>query len=341
MNIEDFINFLDLRKLTRVNDNKYICSCPICKEGTHKNRKRFSIFKGYDENWIVRCLNCGYNKSFLNYLREFHYDQYERYLFHYKTENRGMEEKKVDLGHFRNDIDFRSILNYYPVLSGLSSEHPAVQYLKRRQMPDRVFDKLRFCDSFEGLCSIIDQFFPSTIDFKYTGLNFPCIMIPINDLDGKLSYIQVRNLVASGTYRDMRYMTIKLNKIARKIWNLDGIDPDSDVFVFEGVLDAVYINNSVAMLGSAIADLPSYIDRENLIFVVDNEYNTSEMQKICNDILDAGCRLVIWSIDNRCKDLNDMIVNGMTTVDGAEEFVRQFIKSGVVARLDISMRRKH
>lgn len=340
MNIEEFINFLDFKKLTKVNDNKYICSCPICKEGTHKNRKRFSIFKGYDENWIVRCLNCGYSKSFLNYLREFHHDQYERYLFHYRTENRE-EEKKIDLGHFRNDIDFRSILDYYPALDRIDEMHPAVQYLKNRMMPVKVFKNFRYCDSFENLCTLIDRFFPSTIDFKFAGLNFPCIMIPINDMDGRLSYIQVRNLIASGKSRDMRYMTIKLNKMARKIWNLDSIDTNSDIFVFEGVLDAVYLDNSIAMLGSAVTDLPSYINRENLIFVVDNEYHTPEMQKICNDIIDAGCRLVIWSIDNRCKDLNDMIIKGMTTMEGAEEFVRQFIKTSVTARFDVAMRRRY
>jgi len=107
-----------------------------------------------------------------------------------------------------------------------------------------------------------------------------------------------------------KYITIKLDEDADKIFGLDKVDKSKPILVVEGPLDSLFLDNCIAMAG---ADFNNFDGDLTIIF--DNEPRNKEIIKRMYDVVEKDYNLVVWPEDMRHKDINDMIMAGLTKTE--------------------------
>jgi len=334
-----FIYQLNLVGLEQLNSNKWICKCPLCKEGKSWNRpriKRFGIFTGYQGNLMTKCLNCGYSEPFSLFLKDHFPDIYRNYISQsFLEQNKPVEPLfKKEKPKETLKIDYSYVLGFCQLVSSLGDNHPAINYLKGRRTPEKFYQELYYTSDFGQFCSLIHESNKEIIDFDFAKLSFPAILIPIFDEENRLVFIQARNLLKS----NLRFITVKLDKFSKKIWGINKLDKFQTIYVFEGFFDAVFVNNSLAMLGSSVSDLP-FDNNNDVVFILDNELNKKEINNIAVDIIKHNYKLLFWTLDNKFKDLNEMVLNNyFQRKSEIVNYIKTNAKSGFEAQIELNMR---
>ena len=106
-----------------------------------------------------------------------------------------------------------------------------------------------------------------------------------------------------------KYITIKLEE-RDKIFGLDRVDKREHVYVVEGPLDSLFLDNCIAVAG---ADVPLMDCDFTVIF--DNEPRNRELLKQIDKEIKKGHRVVLWPDQMNLKDINDMIIHGYTKLE--------------------------
>ena len=98
--------------------------------------------------------------------------------------------------------------------------------------------------------------------------------------------------------------------IDRLWYGLWRCNPDKRVFVVEGPIDSLFLNNSVAMVGAgAINNIPDRLVDSDLVFVLDNEPRNKQIVKYIEELIKQGKTVCIWPNEILEKDINDMSYN--------------------------------
>ena len=71
----------------------------------------------------------------------------------------------------------------------------------------------------------------------------------------------------------------------------------------------MFINNCLAAGG---ADLTLRVPSEQVTYIFDNEPRNKEIIKRMQKVIDDGYNVVIWPNDLQLKDVNDLIISGLT-----------------------------
>ena len=100
----------------------------------------------------------------------------------------------------------------------------------------------------------------------------PRMVIPFRDSNGDIFAYQGR---AFGKEKP-KYITIILDESVPKIFGLDRVDTSRDIFVMEGPIDSLFIENSIAVAQSDLR-VPQYKDKP--VLVPDNEPRNKEIVK--------------------------------------------------------------
>ena len=95
-----------------------------------------------------------------------------------------------------------------------------------------------------------------------------------------------------------------------KIFGLEDINVDKPVYVTEGPLDSIFVDNCIAMAGS-----DGQINFDDTIMVYDNEPRSVEIVKKIQKSINKGFKVVIWPGTLEYKDINDMIMSGLNKAD--------------------------
>ena len=118
----------------------------------------------------------------------------------------------------------------------------------------------------------------------------------------------------------VKYITIILDDSVPKIYGLDTTNFNKTVYVFEGPIDSMFIPNSIATAGGDLVSSLRSFDKKNLIIVYDNEPRSKETIKKLDKAIMNGYSVVIWPENMEHKDVNDMILAGLTS-----EFIQHII----------------
>ena len=133
----------------------------------------------------------------------------------------------------------------------------------------------------------------------------PRLIIPFYDVDEKVFAFQGR---AFGKEQP-KYITLKLYENKQKIFGLERINLHKTLYIVEGPIDSLFVDNCIAAAGADI-QLPG--DSKDVVFVFDNEPRNKEIIKRMYNVIDDSYKLVIWPESIKEKDINEMIVNGKT-----------------------------
>ena len=236
-------------------------------------------------------------RTFTNFLKDQNsrlHDEYilERYrtgLTGKRTQTANPEVAKHKSPGFRRKVELQKI-------SELNKEHPARIYLEERKIPD--LSRFYYCSKFKEWTNKQKKVFDTLRQ------DHPRIIIPLKDKDGNMFGYQGRSLAPKSK---MRYITVMLDTSQPKIYGLENVNPEEDVYVTEGPFDSNFIRNAIAMCGSDV-DISSFNYR--FVFVYDNEPRNKEIVAKIDAATKQGHKVVIWPSTVKEKDLNLMVLAG-------------------------------
>jgi len=212
----------------------------------------------------------------------------------------------------------KSVLKNLKAISDLSNDHPARIIIEKRKLPPKCLNDLYLCESFYKFTnSLIPNKFPS-LDGDH-----PRLLIPFRDEKGEVFAYQGR---AFGN-EIPKYITIKLDSDADKIFGLDKVDKNKKIYVVEGPIDSLFLDNCIAVAG---ADFNNVQGDTTVIY--DNEPRNKEIVKQIEKTINQGRSIVLWPDSMKEKDINDMILSGYTKSE-IQKIIEDNTFEGVAAKL--------
>ena len=330
-----FVNLISsqLQQFKKKGDFLWNFRCPYCGDSQKSRTKARGFVYRKKNDLFFKCHNCGVGTTLGNLIKNIDFKIHKDYIFErYKKgvkTNNPEPEFKFNVPIFRK----KDILKNLKSISDLSTDHPARKFVEKRLIPSESFSDLYLCESFYKFTNtLIPNKFPS-LDGDH-----PRLLIPFRDEEGEIFAYQGR---AFGNEQP-KYITIKL-KERDKIFGLNRVTKDKHIYMVEGPLDSLFLDNCIAMAGATF-DKPlmiegRLIENDQLTVIFDNEPRNKEICREIKKIITTGRNVCLWPEYNSHKDINDMIVAGYTKHD-IEDQIKQFTFSGVVAKLRFATWRK-
>lgn len=263
--------------------------------------------------------------SFGNLLKQIDnnlYNEYSQELFlnKEKPESKQPDITKIVWPKYRLESPLRLLKK----ISQLRPDHPVKRYVDNRKIPPNTHHRLFYAPKFKHwINSVIPEKFKGDADDE------PRLIIPFIDREGNCFGVQGRSFKPNG----LRYITIMFDENKPKIFGLDTVDWNKDVFVLEGPIDSLFIPNAIAMAGAdlSLKELSIKDQKGKLIYVFDNEPRNEQIVKRMEKVIDSGYNIVIWPEQIQQKDINDMIIDRINPIQIINENI--FFGLGAKARL--------
>jgi transcription elongation factor Elf1 len=288
-----------LQKFAKKDSYLFNFRCPYCGDSSKsKNKARGYVYK-VKGTMLFKCHNCGKGTSFGALLKYLDTEKYKQYIMERftngETKRTIHDEPIFDIPKYEPKKTFAGLKS----IAALKGDHPAKQYVMNRQIPEEYHTKLFFAPKFFSWCNTqIPNKFPEIKE------EHPRLIIPFYDDEGQIFAFQGR---AFGN-EIPKYITLKLDTTRDKVYGLDTVDFTKTVFVVEGPIDSMFLNNSIAMAG---ADMSPSVNAD-YIFVYDNEPRNKEIVRSMEKVIDEGYAICVWPETVEQKDINDMILSGKT-----------------------------
>ena len=287
-----------LQKFKRVKSDLYTFRCPICGDSQkNKNKTRGYIYP-VKNNTNFKCHNCGASLSFNNFLKQIDpvlHKQYtlEKFKEGHTGKNFVVEEPKFE---FKKPI-FKKKLNLPK-----ASENPIAKlYLEKRLLNP---DKFYFADKFQEWTNTQKPTFSRIVRDESR------IIIPLHTREGEIFGFQGRSIGPS----KVKYITVILDDSIPKVYGLNEVSTDETIYVTEGPFDSTFVQNAIAMCGSDIL-LDSLNLGDDIVYVLDNEPRNKEICNRISKLIDGGKKVVIWPKAVQQKDINDMVLAGLSVMN--------------------------
>ena len=300
-----FINDLSgrLSQFKKKTDYLFNFRCPHCGDSQKSKTKARAYLYRVKNDMFFKCHNCGQGQNLANFIKFVDPKIYEQYLLErYKKSAPATPKPKFDFKptKFTNQTPIDDLKS----IKDLPEDHPARLYCDNRKIPEKYFDKLFLSDKF---MTLVNEVKPNT--YKITK-DHPRLIIPFYDTTGKVFAFQGR---AFGKEQP-KYLTIKLDENKQKVYGLDKINFQKPIYITEGPIDSLFIDNCLAA-GGADLFLKNKIPNENITYIFDNEPRNKEIVNRMYKVIEQDFNVVIWPEDLQLKDVNDMIMSGLTKLE--------------------------
>ena len=293
-----------LQRFAKKKDDLYNFRCPLCGDSQkNKLKSRGYIFRKKND-YFYMCHNCGVSTTFYNFLKQVDSNLLQEYqLERYKNGETGnnnypkpdFEEYKKETPKFKKSLELLSIDN-------LPEAHYAKMYVQQRRIPETFWSQLYYAEDFAA--------FIQNLGIENTNLKEKDnrLVIPFYDKEKNLVALQGRALGES----KLRYITLKLHDDNKKIYGLDRIDEDKLIYVVEGPIDSMFLENAVATADSNLESITSVLDKSKVALVFDNEPRNKEIVAKMEHAIDNHFNVVVWPEMIEKKDINDMVLDGFS-----------------------------
>ena len=322
-----YLNLLSahLPLFKRKSDNLYNFRCPYCGDSQRSSTKARGYVYTKEADYFFRCHNCSYGTTLKKLIQDTDPELYKQYLLERFSISDRKPDRQRDRIFPKADKYIKSEFKPLKKISQLSHDHHAKVYVQNRRIPSNKHYKLFYAPKFyEWSNTVVPDKFTITADE-------PRLVLPFLDENKTLIGFQGRALKKSKT----KYITIMIDESKPKVFGLDTIDKNKKIYVVEGPIDSLFIDNCIAMAG---ADL-SRLQLPNTVIIYDNEPRNKEIVSRMEKVIKKGSDIVIWPKHIMHKDINDMIL-----ADHSIEEVKNIIKentfSGLIASTKLSEWRK-
>lgn len=333
----------NLENFSRVSlsSHVYSCRCPVCGDSKRSQRKRRFFFYTKRGQLNVDCKNCNYGRSFYNFVKEQFpnsFEEYRRDQFRAKLRRFGdnvpsntKKENKLSVDdvvqnkpHFKKHNE---IPHAVPITK-LDKNHVARKYLDSRAVPLNYIEELYYSECYYETAKELS---PKPLNPKFP--KDARIVIPFWDEEGKgLESIQGRSLSKDG----IRYITIKVDTESDKIFNKHNITHDQLVYVVEGVFDAMFLPNCVAVCDSSL-----WKYQHGDVYVPDNEPRNKQIVQTYERVINMDKGVVIWPSNiPQEMDINDLYIHFNKDKEKLLDLINSNVYFGLKAKLELSRWRK-
>lgn len=310
----------------------YNFRCPLCGDSKKNKTKCRAYVYRRKSDLFFSCHNCGKSLSFGNFLKSVDKSLYDDYLMERFAEESGGNAPKPDFEEFKTAKVMRKLQDNtinLPAISDLPADHLARKYILQRKIPSEHYSRIFYASDFK-------DFVASKLPEKAENLldNEKRIILPFWDENKNLLGFQGRALSNSSA----KYITVKLDEYARKVYGLDLIDFSKLVPVVEGPIDSLFIKNSLASMDATLQNIIPIVGHHDAqyVFVYDNEPRNSHVHTSMAKTIDAGLSIVIWPPSVVEKDINEMVLAGRDI----DKLISDRTYSGILAKLEFERWKK-
>ena len=293
-----------LGRFSKKKDDLYNFRCPLCGDSQKNKLKARGFVYRKQNDYFFMCHNCGASTTFYNFLKQVDESLLKEYqLERYKNGETGnnnypkpeFEEYKTETPKFKKALEL-------PTIDSLPKAHFAKNYVSQRRIPETFYSQLYFAEDFAAFIQSLG------IEKENLHKDDKRLVIPFYDKDKNLIAIQGRALGES----KLRYITLKLHDDNKKVYGLDRANTESMVYVTEGPIDSMFLENAVATADSNLESITDCVDKSKVVLVFDNEPRNKEIVAKINSAIDNHFNVVIWPEFIDSKDINEMVLDGFS-----------------------------
>ena len=303
-----------LEGMKKVGDN-YNFRCPMCGDSAkNKSKKRGWILTGKTHPAFY-CHNCNASLSFSAFLKAIDLTLYKEYVFELLKERSGEIKELVPLVPVpsrvfetptEHNLYTQAFLSVCTPLNELPPEHPANEYIRNRLVPEEKKRLLYFIDNVQNISKIdkAGKYNNRIIDTDSR------IVIPIWSKDSLIG-VSCRALESKA---QRRYLIFKFEEELPLIFGLYDIngklllDPKKPVYITEGGMDSLFLENAVAVNGADLKRVLKMLAGLDLRFVPDNEPRNKEIVNVYKQIIASNNSIVIFPDSVTEKDINEAVL---------------------------------
>lgn len=287
----------------RKSDRIYNFRCPFCGDSQKNKLKARGYLFEKSGGLIYKCHNCDVGASLGKLIdlvdpglaRSYRLESYkERVAANNETflipkEEVVVERKPIILDELLHRVDL------------LPAHHRAVDYVKSRKIPKERWEDLYYARDMK----ILEQLNPA-----YEGrlASDERLVIPFRREDGLLTGVTGRAMGNS----TLRYVTVRITDDPL-IYGLDRIKRGKNIYVTEGPIDSMFLDNAIAAGGTDFARALYNISGENVVLIFDNQPRNKQVVKRVETFAGRGYPMVIWNSSWNYKDINDAILSGCSS----------------------------
>jgi predicted RNA-binding Zn-ribbon protein involved in translation (DUF1610 family) len=293
-----------LQRFTKKKDDLYNFRCPLCGDSQKNKLKSRGYVYRKKNDYFYMCHNCGASTTFYNFLKQVDESLLKEYqLERYKNGDTGnnnypkpvFEDFKTEAPTFKKALEL-------PSIDSLPEAHFAKNYVQQRRIPETLYSQLYYAEDFAA--------FIQDLGIEKEGLhkNDKRLVIPFYNAEKELVAVQGRSLGES----KLRYITLKLHDDNKKIFGLDRINEEELIYVLEGPIDSMFLENAIATADSNLESITDVLDKSKVVLVFDNEPRNKEIVSKMEHAIDNHFNVVIWPEMIEEKDINDMILSGFS-----------------------------
>ena len=330
---QKYLNLLSpkLERFKRKSDNLYNCRCPICGDSKKNKFKARGYVYDVKNSLAYKCHNCGFSGGIGKLIEQVDPHLYNQYkLERYKEKDNRQSNTatkfvyKPDFSEYQKDpLDNVKRIKDLPFFSN------PVQYIVKRQIPMEIARELCYVDNIQKLEDLFPEYKNRLIGKEER------ILIPCYTRDKKLI-----GLTCRGINNDrLRYVTIKAIKDHPLVFGLDKVDISKTIYVLEGPIDSMFVDNSISVGGSDFKRIANFAAKDMFVMVYDNQPRNKELISIMERSIDDGYKVVIWPDNIKEKDINEMILAGRSK-DEVFKIINSNACSDLTAKLKFKEWRK-
>jgi hypothetical protein len=331
-----------LRNFKWKNSTLANCSCPICGDSEKNKTKARGYFYCKENSYFYKCHNCGHGCSIYNFLQKVSHQLAKEYsLERWKSgKDNGKNPKREDdmFNILKQKPKFKrkdKVLECIKCLTDLPNDHVAVQFANVRLIPKQHWGLLYYAENFSD--------FVKELDPSCTVGNEERLIIPFFNQQGDVVGCQGRALDMNSEVNarnTIKYITVKYDKSIDRLWyGLWRVNPKKRVYVVEGPIDSLFLQNATALVGAgALKDIPSRLGDSEMTYILDNEPRNKHICAYIERLIELGRDVCIWPDNIKEKDINDMAYKMSTRK--IQKMIDDNTVSGLEAKLRFSEWRK-
>ena len=290
-----------LEGFKEVKHNFWNFRCPLCGD-SHKNRNKKRGYIYFDDGeYRFHCHNCGVNKSFSNFLYNVDSELYKEYRK--ESAFSSLVKKEDEAVLYKQSRELPKILEkdnkYLIPLTELNNEHPAINYVRSRRIPEAKYERIFWTDN-------VDTLVRSTLKTSYDNVKKPdsglvFIIRSIDSNDHPIIGYQIRS-IDKNVPKNRRFMIFKEPGFTG-VFGLEHLNNSQQVYVVEGPIDSLFIPNAIAVFTSSLwrAKLP------DAVYVNDCEPRNASIVKQVQQCINFGYKTVLLPHTYVSLDINDIV----------------------------------
>ena len=290
-----------LDRFKKKSRNLFNFRCPYCGDSQKNKSKARGFVYAVKNEYFYKCHNCSKGTTLGKLIEYVDPQLYKQYVIEkYKSGNNNtVQEPEFKFEPVKFDDKTLKDLTRFDKIPN----HPAYKmFIDKRRLND-YHDKLYVTWHFyDWVNKLIPNKFPNIKE------DHPRVIIPFLDVDNKMFAFQGR---AFGN-EEPKYITIKLDDNKRRIYGLDRLDINKTIYITEGPIDSLFLPNAIAVAGS---DLEIKNLKRKAVYVFDNEPRNREITQKMEKLIEKNYNICIWPKSLKYKDINDMVMSGMTPVE--------------------------